>query len=288
MNVHYVIAAYLGPRGFGDEAYEKDPWRYVNEHLETLSRLKHHLDVVTVVVNSNDPVRVCPVWLDVHGVPVRMVFRENTGMSYGSFAEIYSRERDYFDRFIFMEDDYVFTQDHFDEYLLQKLGAMVGMVCGSTFSIEEPGSKAWMQVAAVFAGMASRKALDAAALRSGGRLPAQMNGTGYLVGCNGQKAISKAIVESGYLIKDWLDDWSTAYRNGHGREVILRWFGAPDLSVYPDAADPRSLVGKLDKPAFIVPVQAIDRLCTIDTGVGRFRGIVRRDGTVEGVTKLED
>ena len=51
---------------------------------------------------------------------VEVTFRENIGMSYGAFSDIFKSNLDRYDYYIFNEDDYVFINPNWDTYLVNK------------------------------------------------------------------------------------------------------------------------------------------------------------------------
>jgi hypothetical protein len=129
------------------------------------------------------------------------------------------------DVLLWTEDDYLFGQHDFDAQLVNRLRDQPGMVCGKWMSDR--------QIAAVLVGAFSTKAL-----REIAPLPVQPNDYGA---CAAQSHIPWAIRAAGFGVGDWLDEWATAYRSGHGNRLLLEWFGPTD------------------RPSFVLPIQAIDK-----------------------------
>jgi hypothetical protein len=226
-SVHYVVAAYLGPRRIEDPVQEKDRLHYLREHMVSLAQVKHELDHVTVMIATDNEVidrdrwsrlvaGVVPAKIRRHAVDVRW-HPNSVGLSYASLVAAASTDYDYT---IFTEDDYVFAVDHFDRYLVAELEAKkASWVCGAAWPHPE------MPVhAAVASGIFHSKHL-----------------VGLTVAEYPQLVMSRAMLPHGPIV-DWLADYATAFKQDSGE---LRWIG--------------------DKQqAMLVPVQLIDKAVTRD------------------------
>lgn len=120
--VNYMIAAYGGSRRGTNEHYSKDKTYYLKNHLERLEKLKHNLDQITVIVAKDGE---CPKEFNEYINDLRkddnyvIIERVSYGQSYGSWSKGFQEYRE-FDYHIFIEDDYVFTQDNFDAIMIEK------------------------------------------------------------------------------------------------------------------------------------------------------------------------
>lgn len=132
--VNYIIAAWSGPRRDGGSGLA-----CLKKQLNQLSVLKHSIAQVTIVVpdNPGEPSdfrgyvenRVALVE-ETGGIPVTVLRRPNIGLSYGSWSYAYEETRMLFDYYIFMEDDYYFVEDNFDEKLIRMASWSNAYVCG--------------------------------------------------------------------------------------------------------------------------------------------------------------
>ena len=52
----------------------------------------------------------------IQNTEVEIIIRENYGMSYAAFNEVFEKYKDNFDYYIFNEDDYFFNDHNFDTY----------------------------------------------------------------------------------------------------------------------------------------------------------------------------
>lgn len=272
--IHYVIGAYFGARHHADPRYESDPTVLVAAHLASLGHLLHSLRRVTVVV-SGETTRAVDAYLSalppsIGGADLAILRRPNVGMSYGAFSDGFVQTCGEFTHYIFTEDDYLFTQPSFDSELVGELNRRdgCGMLCGAAYRTLHDT----MPHAAVFIAIARTEALAAAALRYGGVLPHDRQSARPEAGFYGQKAMSFSIQEVGYGLEDWLDRWSTAYWDS--AERIARWFGRRE-----GEPDPQRSRGDFDKPAFVVPFQAVGQRVRISDGQSWHAGVIGEDGS---------
>jgi len=226
-SVHYVVAAYLGPRRIEDPVQQKDRLHYLREHVLSLTKIKHELDHVTVMIATDDKTAdrhqwarllagVVPKKIDRQAVEIRW-HPNSVGLSYASLVAAATTDYDYT---IFTEDDYVFAVDHFDRYLVDQLEAKkASWVCGAAWAHPE---------------MPLHAAVASGIFRSEHLI-------GLTVAEYPQLAMSRAMLSHGPIV-DWLADYATAFKQDSGE---LRWIG--------------------DKPrAMLVPVQLIDKAVTLD------------------------
>jgi len=124
MSTHYVIATWSGPRRGDNFSYENDRACFLRRHLEKLTKLNHNLSQITVAVPHNpDESSKFDAYIkslpdNLAGTPLQVLHRDNKGQSYGSYSDVYAQHRDNFDYYIFIEDDYIPSQDNFDKELI--------------------------------------------------------------------------------------------------------------------------------------------------------------------------
>jgi len=127
--INYVIASWSGYRRNGNERYQQDITFYVKEHLKSLEITAHSIAQITLAVPNNpeEPEQfikyIESLPKHINGVPLVIFHRENRGQSYGSYSDVFLKYRGSFDYFIFIEDDYIFMLNNFDEILIQMFEA---------------------------------------------------------------------------------------------------------------------------------------------------------------------
>jgi hypothetical protein len=277
---NYLIAAYLGQdRPHPDPRYQADPSFFLRQHIQSLERLQHSLAQITVICSGDDPTGFVRT-LDgarIGGAPVKTLMRPNLGMSYGAWSDAFELDRGQHSTYLLNEDDYVFTQDHFDETLTQILlpDENVGMVCGCVYKAPRQ-PEVWDDHAAVFIALCRANALSLAranAFSPTPRLPYHTPDASSVGGAFGQKAFSFAIIDAGFELRDWMPTWATAYWDSAPARV--RWFMRPPSGI----GDPRSFKSDLAVPSFVVPLQAMDRgEVHVSDGHGWHRGALSWSG----------
>lgn len=244
-SIHYVMAAYFGPRRAEYAPQARDRMLFVRRHIESLDRLAHSLDRITIALQHN------AFGMDVEQYDglaeliasythlrdrVRVIVRPNDyGISYTALARVVrSPEGRQFDYTIFNEDDYVFTTDHFDAYLVDKLTReRAAYICGCERVYFDGISHA-----AVCSGIGRTDVLaDSPLTYASSEIP--------------QVAWSHALLKHGPIV-DWLCDYATAYRLDND---AMRWIerNAPGVE------DPFTLPVAFRR-ALLVPVQALDKI----------------------------
>lgn len=119
---HYVVACWGGKRRKGGE-----PDEILESHLDALREVGHSLAQVTLCVPECDEekpafrklLRSLPN--KIQDARVRLFERPNRGLSYGSWSDACQIWGSVFRWHFFMEDDFVFCRDGFDEACIELL-----------------------------------------------------------------------------------------------------------------------------------------------------------------------
>lgn len=164
--VCYVCCVYFGDRRCAVPGYNEDRLLYIREHVKSLEEVAHNLDKIVFVFNLEqehfkffeEAKNIIPE--RILGANVEVITRENYGMSYGAWSDVYGKYRKHFDYYIFNEDDYFFVQDDFDKYLVDKFNSYtnIGYLCGAVMN-PAPHSP-WVTHAGNSVGISSSKILD--------------------------------------------------------------------------------------------------------------------------------
>lgn len=121
-----IISFWLGNRRKKVDEYEKDRLFFLKKQLESLKKYKNNLD--KIILNFNVVMEHYSYFSEIFSivpkkikdVEVEINIRENSGISYGAFSDIFGKYKKEYDYYIFSEDDYIFVQDNWDEYLVDK------------------------------------------------------------------------------------------------------------------------------------------------------------------------
>lgn len=132
MKTNLVVVFYFGPKRRETMRERLNPLFCLESQVKFLLAHKHQLDQITFVVNGDIPdgyyETIKPLEEKYNTVTMN---RQNIGLSYGGFSEAVSKYIEEFDFFIFLEDDWVFCHDNFDQYLFEKFkkNKNTSMVC---------------------------------------------------------------------------------------------------------------------------------------------------------------
>lgn len=207
MSINYIVNAWLGSRTNGNTK------TYIHEHLETLYSLEHNLSQITIVfpyhpnIFSNEILKLKEI-TKIKSTPVEFLHRENAGISYGSYSHAYFQYLDKFEYYIFIEDDYAFVEDNFDETLVNMINERKN--CGYLCSLVwEPPITCHKKHGAISNGIAKEAALKKILLQHG-NLP--YHGESQVV-------FTHAFIEAGYEIEDTTDRYNALFRL-HSNESI--------------------------------------------------------------------
>jgi len=220
MLTNYVVTFWSGSRRFMDKRYVNDRAFYLKKHIKALHKFRHSLDRITIVVNQNirEPLefRECLKTVPSHiqGAEVIILERPNIGMSYGAFSEVYGRDRTDFDYYLFIEDDQIFMQDHFDLLHIDLMNESdtTGYVCGLIGLSPLHAS--------ISTGLFRTEALEEC-WQEHGRIPHAKHSNEY--GANeweGQVGASQALIKLGWRLVDWRN---TEYTPGFRYREGIRW-----------------------------------------------------------------
>jgi len=164
-----IVHNYFGPRRVFLKPYVEDPLFLVKKQIQYLEEVKHDLNHVIFTVNRRG------VEDDENVSSLRQLFpekfqkatteilvRENVGLSYGAFSDVYAKYRRQYDYYFFTEDDYLFCENWFDSILIDMLteNENPGYLCGLVWILYGPGYEHGLVHAGNSVGVASSTALE--------------------------------------------------------------------------------------------------------------------------------
>ena len=230
--VCYVCCFYFGNRRTTTKKYDNDRSSYLMEQINSLTEFKHDLDRIIFVFNLEkehlDFFEECRTKIPdkIQNTKVDVIARENIGLSYGGWSEVFSLYRSQFDYYIFNEDDYFINDHKFDSYLVKKfnsynnIGYLAGMVT-NPFP-QNPSQKPY---AGNSFGISSYKILNHL-YEKFGFLPHDRSSKDDLESRygsgeeNGQISQTYEIFSLGYSLFDIREDYSTPHDMGRSRQEI--------------------------------------------------------------------
>lgn len=211
--VCYVIAFYFGNRRNDVDAYQTDRLCHLKSQIATLEKYKHSLSKIIFSFNVEpeqysyltEAINIIPK--RIQNTEIEINIRENYGLSYGAFSDIFIKYMDKYDYYMFNEDDYVIVQDNFDDYLLNKFKSLpnCGYLCGL---VSEYAFDRKIRHAGLIGGIQSYECLKKVYDKNN-KLPSSKE-IGYSnAEMDGQVAQSVAIRNAGYEIYDIREEYRT-------------------------------------------------------------------------------
>jgi len=234
----YVINFYLGDRRFDIDTYATDKLCYLKTQIECLNRYKHSLSKIIFNFNVepshysqlNKALKIIPKIIQ--NTEVEINIRENIGLSYGAFSEIFGTNMDAYDYYIFNEDDYVIVQDNFDEYLVNKFNSLpnCGYLCGLVRETTDIHAKHAGMSSGISSYSVLKKVYD-----KFGELPYAKSGDYSDNECISQVGQSNAFLQIGYDIYDIREDYRMQMKSSekqNGYNVVHRYFMWQDKDLF--------------------------------------------------------
>jgi hypothetical protein len=145
MSTNYVIAVWSGLRRVNPPKVVQEREIFLKRHLDSLQKLKHKLDQVTIIFSKNpqepESFRKFRATIPdrIGSAKVVLMDRPNVGYSYGAYNDVFKAYGKSFDHYLLMEDDYCFLKDDFDAQMHAKLAA--DEKCGMVTFVLEKGKR---------------------------------------------------------------------------------------------------------------------------------------------------
>lgn len=225
----YIINFYLGNRRRETEDLKNDRLFLLKKQIEYLYKIKNKID--TIFFNFNirtedyqyvsEIFKITPKFIN--GSEVLINFRENFGMSYGAYSDIFGKYKEKFDYYFFNEDDYFFVEDNWDDILIEKFNSLEN--CGYLCMVVMEGNYLcnFKKHAGHSSGVSSYQILKKV-FDKYGELPHSKK-TDY--GSNeffGQVEQTNVMIELGYDIYDIRDEYRFEFAFSEGEFDIWRFF----------------------------------------------------------------
>ena len=225
----YIVNFYLGSRRKTIPEVCEDRLFLLKKQIEYLYKIKSSIN--TIIFNFNirpddfpyvsEIVRITPKYIQ--GSEVVINLRENYGMSYGAWSDVFDKYRDRFDYYIFNEDDYFFVEDNWDFYLVNKFNSLNN--CGYLCMVAREGNE-WCNFkghAGHASGISSFKILNEI-FEKYGELPHSKKDDYTSSEQEGQINQSHSVIELGYEIFDVRDDFMVNFAMTDSKYDIWKFF----------------------------------------------------------------
>ena len=228
----YVINFWLGERRRGVKKCEEDLLYLLKKQIETLQSVKHSLSKIVFTFNvESEHYRFFSqifnlIPKSIQGSECEINIRENFGISYGAWSDIFEKYKSEYDYYIFTEDDYFFIENDWDSYLVNKHNSYedCGYLC---MMVREPHSwNGYRKLAGSSVGIASSETLMQI-YQKYGRLPSinKHSDNVYIDGHDIQNKFGFAFLEIGKNVYDIRDDYKIIFSKvaPEGHELVDVW-----------------------------------------------------------------
>lgn len=219
----YVINFWLGDRRRTVSKNDEDRLYFLKKQIEVLQSIRHNLNKIIFTFNIesehyhylSDVFKLIPK--SIQGADCEINIRENYGISYGAWSDIFTKYKSEYDYYIFTEDDYFFIEHNWDDYLVKKHNSYedCGYLC---MMVREPHSwNGYRKIAGSSVGIASSETLMQI-YKKFGKLPslnkADNNDNVYKSGHDIQNQFGFSFLEIGKNIYDIRDDYKIIFSKG--------------------------------------------------------------------------
>lgn len=227
----YVINFYFGKRRKSIDLYNNfDRLCFLKKHIELLSSVKHNLSSIIFNFNVdpehysyvNEALKITPNQLQNSVVEVNI--RENKGMSYGAWSDVFVSNKDKFDYFLFIEDDNFYIEDNFDSTLIRKFNSYPN--CGCLCPLVRPAEE-WNKFKSHSGhhSIFSTNEILSKIYNKYGELPYAKSSDYTEIEFDSQIEQSYVFIKEGYYLYDFRDEYIVQMESpkDHPQE-ILRYF----------------------------------------------------------------
>ena len=122
----FITNFWIGSRRCEYSKYQEDNLYFLKQQISCLQTYQHNL--TKIIFNFNitpDQYKyISKIFAitpkQIQGAEVEINIRENIGISYGAWSDLFDKYRSEYDYYIFNEDDYFFVQHNWDTYLINK------------------------------------------------------------------------------------------------------------------------------------------------------------------------
>lgn len=217
----FITNFWIGDRRFLDLNYQEDNLYFLKQQISCLQTYQHNL--TKIIFNFNitpDQYKyVSKIFAitpkQIQGAEVEINIRENIGISYGAWSDLFGKYRSEYDYYIFNEDDYFFIQHNWDTYLVNKHNSYndCGYLC---MFIQEPEEwNKFKKHAGSSVGIASTENLSKV-YETYGKLPSitQYQEDAYNGWGDVQLDFTFCFIELGLNVYDIRDDYSILFQKG--------------------------------------------------------------------------
>jgi len=232
--VNYIAAFYIGSNRtfpYYQKAFKEDPLCFVRKHVE-FSDYAENIERFSFVFNDDIEEELKKEIIGItRGKNIELLFRPNSGYSYGAWNDVVKRNLNNFDYFFLIEDDYMPNFTNFSLPFIQRMKDNVAYVCSLMVEISNDIDKMIPVDAGKFKHPSiSNGMLSAAAsrrvLEKYNSLFRLQDGVTREIGYWNQTYYLKNFTDIGFEVVDTTDEFCSPFLNTASGEVKI--YGNPE------------------------------------------------------------
>lgn len=231
IRVNYIVANYIGPlRTYPQyrKLFNIDPLYFCKKHLDFLETIDTANQVIATFVFNDDIDEV--IKAEIIGAvsdKVELIFRKNSGFSYGIWNDTIIQNLNNYDYFFLIEDDYLPTRNDFLNPFLKRLQHNTAFVCGLVELASAnrfpghvtPGEKPFL-FPSISNGLISASACKKVYNSTGSVFKINLN-KDYWSAYTNQIYFCKPFIDMDYTIVDTMDEYSSYYNNATVKDLVI-------------------------------------------------------------------
>lgn len=232
--VNYVAAFYIGSNRtfpYYQEAFKQDELCFIRKHIE-FSDYAENIDRFSFVINDDISEELKREIIQLtRGRNIELLFRVNSGYSYGAWNDVVKRNLNDFDYFFLIEDDYLPNFTNFSLPFIQRFKEDTAYVCSLMVEISNeindmvPKDLGTFKHPSISNGMLSASAAKKV-LEKNNVIFRLQSGHTKEIGYWNQTYYLKNFTDMGFDIIDTTDEFCSPYLNTSTGEVKI--YGNPE------------------------------------------------------------
>lgn len=235
VTVNYIVANYIGPlRRYPhyQELFSKDPLFFLKKHIDLVTRVTD-VDITATFVYNDDLDTDLKKEIERYSRDkIEIVFRKNSGFSYGIWNDTVKNNIDKYDYFFLIEDDYIPCSPEFLRPFIKRTSEKVSFVCGlvetaskQRFPLYVPESDGSFKFPSISNGLLTASSCKIVLDKTGNIFNINSN-SDYHSAYKNQIYFCKYFTDMGFDITDILDQYSSPYNNA--TDMVIKFYGNPN------------------------------------------------------------
>lgn len=230
MRVNYIVAGYIGPvRPYPhyQKLFKNNPLYFFEKHFNFIKDFKTEELFTTFVFNDDIDIEIKNKLTEYTSENYEIIFRKNSGFSYGIWNDIITKNLNEFDYFFLIEDDYIPARRDFLDHFKKRCVDNVAFVCGlidhashQKYPLLVSKNESDFPFPSISNGLLSGEASLHVFNIHNTIFKINLN-TDYGSAYENQILFCKHFTDLGYKIIDILDEFKSPYNNANAVDLVM-------------------------------------------------------------------